>query len=72
MLEVLLRVEAEVGPAAIWVAIFCAAVVAAFVVFIGIVLWTILHSSNPDPEQQKNRYQVFRDLLELFLRGKHR
>jgi hypothetical protein len=72
VLEVLLRVEAEAGPAAIWVVIFCAAVVAAFVAFIGITLWTILHPSNPDPEQQKIRYQVFRDLLELFLRGKHR
>jgi hypothetical protein len=72
VLEVLLRVEAEAGPAAIWVVMFCATVVAAFVVFIGIALWATLHPSKPDPEQQKICYQVFRDLLELFLRGKHR
>jgi len=72
VLELLLRVGAEAGPAAIWVVMFCAAVVAAFVVFIGIALWATLHPSSPDPEQQKIRYQVFRDLLELFLRGKRR
>jgi hypothetical protein len=72
VLELLLRFEAEFGPTALWIVVFCAAVVAAFVVFVGIALWATLHPSDPDPEQQKIRYQVFRDLLELFLRGKHR
>lgn len=71
MLELLLRFEAEIGPMAHWIVVFCAAVVAAFVVFVGIALWATLHPSDPDPEQQKIRYQVFRDLLELFFRGKH-
>jgi hypothetical protein len=68
MLNTLLRVTAAVGPGAIWIVLFCAAIVAVFVVYIGIALQATLHAA--DPEQQKIRYQVFRDLLDLFRRGK--
>lgn len=64
MLEILLRLEAEAGPAAIWLIVFFAAVVAVFVIFIGIAMQATLHA--PDPWQQQVRYQVFRDLIDLF------
>jgi hypothetical protein len=69
VLEILLRSVAEAGPAAIWIIVFCAAVVAAFVVFIGIAMKATLDAS--DPRQQQIRYQVFRDLIDLF-RGRRR
>ena len=64
MLEILLRLVAEAGPAAIWIIVFCAAVIAAFVVFVGIAMQAALNAS--DPQQQQIRYQVFRDLIDLF------
>jgi hypothetical protein len=66
VLDTLLRMLAEVGPRAIWLVIFFAAVVAVFVAYVGVALWATLRAS--DPEQQKLRYQVFRDLLGLFRR----
>ena len=69
MLDVLLRAQAELGPTARWLAIFFAAVVAAFVLYVGIALYAVL--SADDAEQRKVRYEVFRDLLSLFKRGKH-
>jgi hypothetical protein len=57
----------NLGPA-VWVAKFCAAIVAVFVLYIGIAFWATLHAS--DPEQRKIRYQLFRDLLDLFRRGR--
>ncbi len=70
MLNTLLRVPAAVGPEAAWIAKFCAVVVAVFVLYIGIVIWAALHTA--DPRQQKIRYQIFRDLLDLFRRGRGR
>ena len=66
MLEALLRLTAELGPLAIWIAFIIAAFVAVFVVYIGIALHAVLHA---DREQQQIRYQVFRDLIGLFRRG---
>lgn len=66
----LFRLLAEVGPAAGWIAIFFAVLVAVFVLYLGIAMWATLRAR--DPEQQHIRYQVFRDLRDLFLRGKRR
>ena len=68
MLAELLRLIAEIGPQVIWVFIFIAAVVAIFVLYIGIAIWATLRA--PDLPQQKVRYQIFRDLLDLFRRGR--
>lgn len=70
MLDVLLRLLAELGPAAMWLAIFIAAVVAIFVLYLGIALFAVLRATDPD--QRKVRYRVFRDLLNLFRRGKQK
>jgi hypothetical protein len=64
MLQILLHLLAAIGPAAIWIAIFFAVVVAAFVVFVGIAMGAVLRAE--DPEQQSIRYKMFRDLLGLF------
>ena len=64
MLAELLRLLAEIGPGVIWVFIFIAAIVAVFVIYIGIALWATLRAK--DTKQQKVRYQVFHDLLDLF------
>jgi hypothetical protein len=61
MLDVLLRMLTEFGPMASWFAMFFAAVIAVFVLYIGIALRAVLRA--PDPEIH---YQAFRDLLELF------
>jgi hypothetical protein len=68
MLEMLLRTLAELGPTARWLAIFFAAVVAVFVVYVGIALHAVL--SATDAEQRKVRYEVFKDLLGLYRRRK--
>jgi hypothetical protein len=68
MLEMLLRTLAELGPTARWLAIFFAAVVAVFVLYVGIALRAVL--SATDAEQRKVRYEVFKDLLGLFKRRK--
>jgi hypothetical protein len=68
MLEMLLRTLAELGPTARWLAIFFAAVVAVFVLYVGIALHAVL--SATDAEQRKVRYEVFKDLLGLFKRRK--
>jgi len=60
----LLRLLAEVGAAANWIAIFIATVIAVFVLYLGIALRAVLIAKDPD--QQKIRYQVFRDLLDWF------
>ena len=70
MLAELLRLLAEIGPGVVWVFIFIAAVVAVFVLYIGIALWATLRAK--DTEQQKVRYQVFHDLLDLFRRGRRK
>lgn len=70
MLAELLRLLAEIGPGVVWVFIFIAAVIAVFVVYVGIALWAVLCAKDTD--QRKACYQVFRDLLGLFSRGKRR
>jgi hypothetical protein len=67
MLNTLFHMSAVAGPSAAWTAKFCAAVVATFVLYIGIALRATLRAT--DPEQRKMRYQIFRDLLDLFRRG---
>jgi len=67
VLQDLLRVLAEFGPGATWFLVFIAAVVAVFVLYIGIALFATLRAS--DEQQRTIRYQVFRDLLGLFRRG---
>jgi hypothetical protein len=64
MMEMLLRLQAELGPAATWIAVFFAAVVAVFVLYVGVAMRAILRAS--DPEQARIRYWVFQDLLGLF------
>lgn len=66
MLILLFRLMERLGPTAFWAGVFFAAVVAVFVVYVGIALWAVLHAHT---EQQQVRYQVFRDLLDLFRRG---
>jgi hypothetical protein len=48
MLEMLLRLGAELGPAAVWIAVFFAAVVAVFVLYVGVVMRAILRASDPE------------------------
>lgn len=67
MIVELLRLMAELGPQVIWVFIFIAAVVAVFVLFVGIALLVTLITK--DPRKQKISYQAFRDLLDLFRHG---
>jgi hypothetical protein len=66
----LLRALAVVGADASWVVCFIAAVIAVFVVYLGIAMYATLRAS--DLEQQKIRYKVFQDLLKLFTRGRQR
>lgn len=70
MFNTLLRVSAAVGPSATWIAKFCAVVMAVFVLYVGIAIWATLRAA--DPEQRKVRYQIFRDLLDLFRHGRDR
>lgn len=70
MLNMLFQALADLGPSAIWIAKFFVAVVAVFILYVGIALWATLHAR--DPEQQKIRYQIFRDLLDLFRHGRSR
>jgi hypothetical protein len=69
MLDVLLRSLAELGPVATWFALYVAAIVAVFVLYVGIALRAVLRAT--DTEQREIRYQVFRDLLSLFRSRKH-
>lgn len=70
MLEDLLRVITEVGLQADWLLVFCAVVVAVFVVYIGVALVAALRAS--DEGQREVRYKIFTDLLGLFRRGSHK
>ena len=69
MLDALLRALTELGPLATWVALFLAAIIAVFVVYVGIALRAVLRA--PDREQREIRYRVFRDLLDLFRLKRH-
>jgi hypothetical protein len=68
MLDTLLRALAELGPTTKWFVVFFAAIVALFALYVGVALWAVLKA--PDKEQRTVRYEVFRDLLGLFKRGK--
>jgi hypothetical protein len=70
VLYLLFRMAVELGSEAVWMVFFFAAVVAVFVVYLGIAMRETLRERNP--EQQQVRYQIFRDLLELFRRGERR
>ena len=64
MLDTLIRLLAAVGPEAIWIIIFFAAMVAVFVIYISIEMRAAMRAANA--EQQQLCYRMFRDLLELF------
>jgi hypothetical protein len=64
VLEDALRAIAEVGPGAMW---FCAAVIAVFVLYVGVALFATLRA--PDDEQRTVCHEMFRELLDLFHRG---
>jgi hypothetical protein len=68
VLHMLLRLLAEAGPKAAWLAVYFACLIGVFVLYLGIAMWSTLRAR--DPGQQQIRYQVFRDLRDLFLRGK--
>jgi hypothetical protein len=70
MFTTLLRTSAAIGPSVSWIADFCATVIAVFVLYVGIAIWATLYAADPD--QRKIRYQIFRDLLDLFHRGRDR
>jgi hypothetical protein len=69
MLDTLLRIAAELGPTATWFLLFLAAAIAVFILYVGIAMRAVLRA--PDEAQRQVRYQVFRDLLDLFRRGGH-
>jgi len=68
VLQIPFRLLAEVGPEAIWFVAYFACLIGVFVLYLGIAMWATLRAR--DPEQQHIRYQVFRDLRDLFLREK--
>lgn len=70
MLAELLRLLAEIGPGVIWAFSFTAALIAILVAFVGIAMWATMRAE--DPQQRKVCYQIFRDLLDLFGRGRRR
>lgn len=70
MFDMLFRIQAAVGPNVAWIVKCSAAVVAIFVLYVGIAIWATLRA--PDAEQRNVRYQIFRDLLDLFRRGGNR
>lgn len=57
---------ASTGPTAALAAGFSAAVIAAFVVYVGIAMVVVLRTD--DVRKAEIRYRVFRDLLGLFRR----
>lgn len=63
MQALLLRLVDASGPPADWILIFVAAIVAIFVVYVGIAMRAVLRA--PDQDQRQVRYQVFRDLLDF-------
>jgi hypothetical protein len=70
MFEMLVRAVTDLGPDALWIAMFCAVIVAVFVLYIGIAMWATIRA--PDPQARKIRYQMFHDLLDLFRRRRDR
>ena len=70
MLAELLRLLAEIGPGVTWVFVFIAALIAVFVLYIGIALVAALFAH--DIGQQEVRRKILRDLLDLFRRGRRK
>lgn len=60
----MLRILAEARPEAVWAIKFIAAVVAVFVLYVGIAMACTLCAADDD--RRKACYRVFRDLLDLF------
>lgn len=65
-MEVVLRQLVEMGPAAGWILAFAVAMVAVFVLYVGVAMVATLVTRTP--RKTKVRYQVFTDLLDLFRR----
>ena len=63
MQALLLRLVDASGPAADRILIFLAAMVAIFVLYLGIAMRAVLRV--PDQDQRQVRYQIFRDLLDF-------
>jgi hypothetical protein len=61
--EELVRVFADMGPAAIWLSGAALGLVAVCVLYLGIALLGCLRTT--DIYQQQYRYQVFRELVDL-------
>lgn len=68
-MDVLVRLLADMDPAATGITRTIGAVVGAFVVYVGIAMVVTLFTK--DPGQRKICYRIFRDLLDLFGR-KHK
>lgn len=68
--EVLLRLTAEVGPEAAWAMVLIAAVIATFMLYLGVAICAALRAK--DTEQGKISYQIFKDLLGLFDRPRRK
>ncbi|MBB5631492.1 hypothetical protein [Sphaerisporangium krabiense] len=66
MASLLFQALAELAPVATWVAVFVAAIIAVFTVYVGVAMLAALFAT--DERQAKLRYRVFRDLLLLFAR----
>ncbi|MEU7942379.1 hypothetical protein [Microbispora bryophytorum] len=64
MVGLLRQMLAEVGSATAWVAVFVAAIIAVFTLYVGITVVAVLRAA--DEQQAKIRYRIFRDLLRLF------
>lgn len=69
MQALVIRLLEAAGPEIGWILVFAAVVVTAFVAFVGIALRAVFRAAND--EERKIRYQVFRDLLDLFRPSKH-
>ncbi|MGI8334410.1 hypothetical protein ACRYCC_31045 [Actinomadura scrupuli] len=68
MVQQLLRLAAELGPAAGWALMSIMVIITAFTLYVGIAMVATLRSNDPD--QAKIRYKVFADLLTLFRRAR--
>ena len=66
MKGLLFYLMAAFGPTAARAAVFSAAVIAVFVVYVGIAMVVVLRTD--DVRKAEIRYRVFRDLLRLFRR----
>ena len=65
-MESLFRLLAEFGPKAFWIIVMFGGLAAVFALYVGIAMRATLRAR--DHQEQQIRYQIFRDLLELFRR----